>query len=271
MFTEPPILDSPLVLPPAMRTMPPSPLLAPTVRPMLPAEEASPVAMLASPDWMVDFPVFKLTGPLDSPSAVPMSVEPLRPFALAPDDIDIEPPTADEPTASPALNKTLAPRPDDDTPASTDIAPAPSAPWPVPIVTLPLMPLEADDPVPKSMPPLEADTPPRPVSIFTLPPDESAALVLPDDSDTSPPLPLTPLPTAKVTSPPMPLRAAPVLSVTLPELPPAAAPLPTTTLPLDPRLPPSALRTAVVPLRPSSLAPLLTVVEPPMPDTELPA
>jgi hypothetical protein len=67
MFTEPPIVDLPLVLPPAMRTTPPSPLLAPTARPMLPADEASPVAMLASPDWMFDFPVLKLKGPLNSP------------------------------------------------------------------------------------------------------------------------------------------------------------------------------------------------------------
>jgi hypothetical protein len=78
MFTEPPIVDLPLVLPPAMRTTPPSPLLAPTARPMLPADEASPVAMLASPETPPTAePEASEIIPL-APSTLPFSLDKIR-------------------------------------------------------------------------------------------------------------------------------------------------------------------------------------------------
>jgi hypothetical protein len=197
-------VDSPLVLPPTMRTMPPSPLLAPTAKPILPADEASPVAMLASPDTPLDFPVLKNTGPLDLPVALPTTTEPLGPDALAPEDIDKVPPAADAPAAPPADSAMSAPRPAADEPDAIDIAPALSVLLPVPIAIMPLLPPDVDDPVSTSMAPLEPDAPPLPVPMSTRPPAESEALVLPDKSDTLPPMPHTPLPTIRTMFPPAP-------------------------------------------------------------------
>jgi hypothetical protein len=127
MFTEPPILDSPLVLPPAMRTMPPSPLLAPTVRPMLPAEEASPVAMLASPESPpVAEPEASETVPL-APANTPFSLDNIKfPEAdsEAPLDMRMDPPRASFELLAPAFIPTEEPSAEIELPPIIESAPA---------------------------------------------------------------------------------------------------------------------------------------------------